>query len=58
MRQYNWPIAFGKKTILTNIKLPVIGPCFGMDHEFKMVIYKGDRAYRCEKCTWVITLKW
>lgn len=48
---------FNKNTTLRSIELPKVGPCWGMVHEFKMILYKGGRAYRCDKCTWLLPLR-
>lgn len=36
--------------------MPKTSPCFG-DHEWKIILYNGGRAYRCVHCTWTLELR-
>lgn len=50
--KYMQPMTFGKQYVY----LPQVNPCFGT-HDWKMILYKGGRAYRCSICTWTLQLR-
>lgn len=42
---------------IQNLGIVTLTQCPNNFHKFKMILYNGTKAYRCEHCSWTIKLR-